>query len=753
MLRAVAEMERPCVLALDELENATEPPAVALLNHLLRRAPPNLHLAVTCRELPPELDMSAALSGGGEIVTAADLRFSRADTARLFGLRLSRAELAAVDAEAGGWPIALTIRRNGVGTRAPAAVRVARRVVDGWIGGRFWDGCPAAVREPIIDAGLMEWFDAALLEEVLESPGALDRLLGLPLLDGLLEPVERPAKGRYRLHPLLREHCVARRRLEQPDRWRGLQQRLAEALARRGATVEAMRHARLADNPALAGRILAGAGGLQWWLTAGAERVDAADGLLTDAIAAEPTLAMTRCVALLLRGRMREARRAFAAAPPPGDSAAGEADHLLALGAMDVSGCRPFGAAERVALAPRVERLVGLPDTRDVVRAAMAYGLGVEAARRADFGTALAHLGRAGRAAAGRSTYVAMAVETQAGEVAMVRGDVREARRRYRAAQRLARARFLNDPRGGAYADLLLLELGVERHRVPDGADARRIAAEPCRGDSPLSHFAAAVGVAVDLALEAGGPDDALAAIEDLSENAHRAGLAALDAYLAAYRAAVLAGAGRAAEADRVWLATGLPDNVGCLDFAARGWRVAEALACARVRLLAARGDAGAAGRLSNELADAAASLGLRRTAMRALALGAGLCPSARDRAAAAGEYLALYARTDYARPLVRAGRRARAALERVVDGTPAGKLADAGERLLALVAASDRAYPVPRLTGRRRLCCACSTPSRTSGSQHCLASPCGACAIASSAYSPSSACHAAPTRCAAPAR
>ena len=206
----------------------------------------------------------------------------------------------------------------------------------GWIDGRFWEACPAPVRERILDAGLMDWFDAALLEEVLESPGALGRLLALPLLDGLLEPVGRPARGAYRLHPLLREHFAARRRLEQPERWRRLERRVAEALAR---------------------------------------------------------------------------------------------------------------------------------------------------------------------------------------------------------------ARFLDDPRGGAYADLLVLELGVERQRAPEGTDARRIAAEPCRGDSPLSHFAAAIGVAADLALEAGGTDAALAVIDDLSD-------------LAAHRA-------------------------GCLDFAALGWLVAEALACA----------------------------------------------------------------------------------------------------------------------------------------------------------------------------
>ena len=702
VLRAVAAAGRPCVLALDELENATEPGAVALLNHLLRRAPPNLHVAVACRELPPALDLSAVLPGGeAEIVAAADLRFSGEDTARLFDLKLSRAELAAIEAEAGGWPIALAVWRNGTGARTPDAARVARRVVEGWIDGRFWEACPAEARERILDAGLMDWFDAALLEEVLEQPGALDRLRALPLLDGLIEPVGRPSRGAYRLHPLLREHCAARLRSEQPERWGRLERRLAEAFARRGATVEAMRHARIAGDPELAGRILGEAGGVRWWLTEGAERLDAADRLLTDDVAAGPVLAMTRCVALLLRGRMREARETYAAAPPTRGSAGAEADRLLARGALDVSGCQPMGAVERLALAPRVMRLVALPGTRDVVRAAMAFGLGVQAARRADFASAEGHLKRAARAAEGRSAYVAMAVEAQAGEVAMVRGDVREARRRYGAAQRLARGRFLDDPRGGAYADLLLLELGVERQRVPEGADARRIAAEPCRGDSPLAHFAAAIGVAADLALEADGPDAALAVIEDLSERAEAAGLAALDAYLAAHRVAVLAGAGRGGAAELAWAAAGLPDDAGCLDFAAHGWRVAEALGCARVRLLAAQGDAGAAGRLAAALADAASGLELRRTAMRALALGAALGPSAADRAAAAGAYLALYARTDYARPLARAGRRAAAALERAVEEAPSGTLMDAGERLLATV--RDRADPAPRLTGREK--------------------------------------------------
>ena len=51
--RAVAELDGPFVLALDEVDRPGNPASVALLEFLLNRGPPNLHLAMTCRRLPP----------------------------------------------------------------------------------------------------------------------------------------------------------------------------------------------------------------------------------------------------------------------------------------------------------------------------------------------------------------------------------------------------------------------------------------------------------------------------------------------------------------------------------------------------------------------------------------------------------------------------------------------------------------------------------------------------------------------------
>ena len=89
---------------------------------------------------------------------------------------------------------------------------------------------------------------------------------------------------------------------------------------------------------------------------------------------------------------------------------------------------------------------------------------------------------------------------------------------------------------------------------------------------------------------------------------------------------------------------------------------------------------------------------------MRALALRVRLCHRAGNRDAAreaTAEYLALYARSDYARPLVRAGAAAATALDRIVDANPDGPHAAAAERLLAM--GRDRVPATPRLTDREK--------------------------------------------------
>ena len=146
VLRAIESRQGPCVLALDELERLVDPDSVALLDFLLRWGPSNLHVAMACREMPNGLDVAdLVLDGSGLVLGANELRFSKPDIARFFGLKLSRREHRALTAESAGWPIALRIRRNEQrlgrsGDRTAGEAGIVRDVVDNWIETRLWYG-------------------------------------------------------------------------------------------------------------------------------------------------------------------------------------------------------------------------------------------------------------------------------------------------------------------------------------------------------------------------------------------------------------------------------------------------------------------------------------------------------------------------------------------------------------------------------------------------------------------------------------
>ena len=705
LLHAVDARGVACLLALDELECVDHPGAVALLNFLLRHAPPCLHLALAYRRLPHGLDaVEQLLARGAERITAADLRFLPPDIARFFDLALSRRELATITAQTGGWPIALQMFRNVPQAPSTDEEPVARDAVASWIAGRFWRGFEARDRELVLDLALFDWLDADLVEEVLEAPGALARAAALPGLAGLLHPTGGKKAG-YRLHPLLREHCADECRTLSPARWRTVKRRLAAALARRGATVDAMRHAVEASDSRLAGTILIEAGGVHLWLREGADRLAAADRyLIDDAVAADSRLAMARSVALLFDGRPSEANQVFDRTSRPASVDTGYAlDRTITHAFLLLSGSRPHVHAELETLAGSARQAIAYPGTPSVTRGAMLYGFAARHVRHGELEAANSLAGQARQLVVGRSAYLTILTDSLLGQSAMARGRVSAAVAHYRDARRIARERFLEDPRLGATIDVHTGELALERNRLspPSGLDA--IIRVAHRVSAYFANFAAA-GLATDLTAAERGIDAALSLLGDMAEHAHQAGLKPLIRHLAALRVSILAEAGRFSEAERVWHAAALPlTPAGCLDMEEHTWRGTETLACARIRLLAGLGDMAGAATLERALAEQSTRLGLRRTLLRSLALRVRLRHDARDPDAArdaTAEYLRLFRTTDYARPLLRADEAATSALERILDADPDGPDAPAARRLIAM-ARIGGTTPVPPLDTR----------------------------------------------------
>ena len=698
-----------CVLALDELERLTDPDAVALLDSLLRSTRPRLSVVIACRELPAGLDLAAeVLDSGAEVLTAEDLRFSKAEIARFFNLELSRRQLARVAERSSGWPIVLRLVRNEGDPGGDGASRVVRDVIANWMTAKLWVGIANEDRELVLDVGLFESFDADLLDEVLDQPGAMSRLDGIAPLAGLVDRSGRDSAAPRRLHPLLREHCAAERHRRTPDRYRSVHSRIAVALANRGRTVDAMRNAMLAGDDKLAGKILVDAGSLRLWLREGSDLLVVADRLLTpQAIAVSPRLPLLRCVALVVQGRLAEARRVYrdvvAGVPPSTHDPALAVDACLARAVLCYVGCEAIGSAESRAVLAEAGRIAGLSAEEPMTRAVMEYWRSIAHSMSAEFPVARECAARARGLVAGRSPYSAMALDFQEGVMAMAQGRVEEAASHYRRGRLGARACFLQDPGYAVFGEVLIAELALERSRPTDVTEAVRIWREVYRRGTLLAPYAAAAGVAAERTLDADGAGAAVAIADAAWQDARSKAMPVVERVLSGLRVSLHVLGGDVGAAERVWRTDALPTNdAACADLSGQTWREMEALAVARLRLLAARGEFDAARWLAAELHRVATARGLRRTAMRALALSmrtehlAGAEDAAVARMAA---FLELFAQIDYARAAVREGKVAVLAAERFLDANPASPLADAATRLLALARAAPGSPP--RLSSR----------------------------------------------------
>ena len=690
LLRAIARHGAPCVLALDEVDRLRSPEAAAAINVLLNRGPDNLHVGMAFREQPAGLEIAGfALEGREATVTAGELRFSHPEISRFFEEKLSRRELASVVEDSAGWPLALRIHRNARRRGEPGAGGADRTVAD-WIETRLWRGIPAEDREFVLDMALFDPVEPALVDEVTGAGNTGRRIASVSALAGLLSSAgSGPA---MRLHPLVRDYCEKRRFEEDPERYRAIHRGIAAALARRARFVEALRHAAEAGDGELLGRIAEGTGGLRLWLEQGLEALRAVDALLSaEVLSRYPRMALVRCVALTSAGDMAGAERLYDSAAAEtagftrdregGDDGALQLDHIFVQGLLHMCGCAPYGDGIMGAIAGAAA-VADAADTDPLLRGVFSLGMCIAHNQQTAFDDAVEWAGRA-RAALGRGSPYLAHVDFQAGSVAMARGRTGEAGACYERALEVARASHLRDAGAVMIGEALAAELALECTAGAPPPGGPRVSPR-LLGECTawLDIYAASIGVGAEVELARGGPQAALALVEDARDYARRTGRPVLARFLAALRVWVLLAGNDVEEAERAWRFDRLPEGAGeCVDLETQSWREAEMLACTRLRLLIARDEYEAARELAAALEAVAAERDLVRTRMRGLALAMVLEHRAGDAGRAKAHlaaYLRLYAEAEYARPLARERTVALALLDEIA-GDPETDAAIAG--------------------------------------------------------------------------
>ena len=701
----------PCVLALDEFERLRDPSSVALVNFLLERSPPNLHIVIACREIPVTLDLATrVLDGRALVFTVDDLRFSKPEVAGFFGFRPSRPEVASLTRQSRGWPIALRILQNERDGATAQSAPQASEVAENWVESRLWRGLQQSDRELLLDIGLFEWVDESLLDEVFDGDVLSRRVKHIPALVGLFESVSGENFDTWRLHPLVREQCERQRLREAPERYRTIHQRLARALARRGEPVTAVHHAAQAGDVEFIAEILKSQGGLRLWLREGFDRLQTVDALLTEELMEEhPRLALSHCVYLILTGKLNEARQTWEAVVGRNSIAArggGEGDIDFRVDACNVRALLSLYGGEHLdsegldALLADHRRFLELPNIDPAVRYALECGLSVAHNMRAEFDEAIHHAAQAERCC-GDHHQMMIYVEVQRGQVAMARGEVSEAMNRYASAQRYVNASFLLDPLQSAYTTVLVRELDLERNRIVGMERALQVPQAFVERALPFATHAAAVSVTLELISQFKGIEDALSSVRAMLHHASNAAFVSLERYLTGCLIEMLIAQGQVGNAERLWQQARLPlDTNGCLDLQGQTWREMELLACARLRLFVAREEFDAGRWFANDLLSVAETRNLRRTQMRGLSLlialehSAGALPQAMVHME---QFLSLFSRTDYARSLVRVRNSSLPVLEAWIEDNGKSPLHESASRLSGMLNDTENtARPAP---------------------------------------------------------
>ena len=697
LARAIEQHAAPCLLVLDEIDQAP-PRTVHLIDRLLQRAPRNLHVALSCRS-GPGLDMgSHLLYGGAAIVGAEALRFSTAEIARFFAGKLSRRELAEAEERTAGWPVALMLYRNMRDGAAEGLGAQAAMFTENFIGLRLLRDLSAEERRCLLDLAVFDWIEADLVDGVLGSSQARLRVMGLRALDGLLLPVGKD-RATQRLHPLLREHCLDLLEAEDLARKCSLHERLALALVRRGQLTPAWRHARATGDGRLAGNLMERFGAFQLWLREGPRQLMSAGRYLTPEITElYPRLELLRCIHLRLSSRHQEAHALFESVArrtdgftrdrDGGDEKALAADRIFAQAVLAGSAAASLDGEPEHRLRPDGGAAADGAMLRSVAAGRHTW-LCTACHERADFEASQRHGLLAQELFPEDLRFGRVFVDIYLGMSAMAQGRVLDATDSYARARRGVRKFFPSDPFLAMTIDVLKMEIDLERGRAP--ASPRR----SLKGVSKLPEvwgdiYTAALAVSAELAFEQQDGEAVIERLTEVVDDARTKGVAVLSSNLSALLAYYLVESGRVEEAGQVWRDHGLPCGVSeLLDLGRQSWRTVESLSCARIRLLAARGECAAAGELASRLCSVAAEHGLTRTRMRGLALSMVVADAAgRPDGAEARlvEFLRLAGEVDYVRPLVRHRDISRRVLKRLLDTDVDEDVQRAAESLLAQV-------------------------------------------------------------------
>jgi LuxR family transcriptional regulator, maltose regulon positive regulatory protein len=258
---ALAALDPPLVLVLDDLHLLTAPEPLAELGYVLRYARPGLRLVAAAR-IDPRLPLHRHRLAGELIeIRAADLAFTAGEADLLMaqhGLTLPAGAVNLITERVDGWAAGLRLAALSLDGHPDPGLFIKNLAAEdnaltSYLVDEVLDAQPSTQRELMLRTSILDRVSADLAAELTGDEQAGSTLAALARSGAFVQPL---GHGWYRYHPLLAEVLRLKLRLESPDRTPVLHRQAASWYQRNGPLGKAVAHAAAINDWPLAARIV-----------------------------------------------------------------------------------------------------------------------------------------------------------------------------------------------------------------------------------------------------------------------------------------------------------------------------------------------------------------------------------------------------------------------------------------------------------------------------------------------------------------
>jgi LuxR family transcriptional regulator, maltose regulon positive regulatory protein len=261
LLNAVAELDEPLVLAVDDLHFVTSPGAIGDLEWFLQNVPPNLRLVVSTRSDPLFRLQRLRVSGEMTEVRAADLAFTFDEASALLNaLDLATPDVKLLLQRTEGWVTGLRFAQLSLeGHRDPhgfiAGFAGEDRAVSDYLISEVVDGQPPETLGFLLRTSIVERLTGSLADALTGTADGSHMLRELARRDTFVSATD-DGNGWYRYHRLFADVLRAELHRRLPGEVRKLHGIAARWHARHGSPLDALRHGVAAADWELSAEVL-----------------------------------------------------------------------------------------------------------------------------------------------------------------------------------------------------------------------------------------------------------------------------------------------------------------------------------------------------------------------------------------------------------------------------------------------------------------------------------------------------------------